>query len=294
MTDENSSENAEQPTEPDNDGSTPTDTPAGVDPDTRIPDSAEFPEYMRGKTLREVAQGTDALMQTVEQGSAAQNQQAQQQQAQRQQSAAQQQQQVQRPNPDLYYEDPQEYNRRMDQYTSAVANQAVSVAAQQFQPMMQNMGQSAKQLAKQDADVADVFQSYEQEIVAEMANIPQNQRTVDAWKTAAELVAGRHRKELAQQEAERLAAEQQQPSPTNRQGGGQAAPDERSYRDEIDKFWHNNPDHEYVRFAKQNDVTPADLRSRARAMDMEPAQFVELIRRDAIQASAAGLTATEQ
>lgn len=194
---------------------------------------------------------------------------------QQQQAAAQQGPLNAPPSPDDFYNDEEGYQRAMNQWAQQLVQAGINQATSQLQPMMQNQAAQSKMLAKQDPDVADVFERYEPEIVALVEQQTQPQaRTVDTWKTAAEVVAGRHRNELAEAKAEEMAA-QMNPSPTNRQGGGQGTPTGgRNYRDAIDELWES--DHPYVEYCEEQGMTAEDLREQAAKMGHDPETFVEI------------------
>lgn len=194
---------------------------------------------------------------------------------QQQQAAAQQGPLNAPPSPDDFYNDEEGYQRAMNQWAQQLVQAGINEATSRLQPMMQNQAAQSKMLAKQDPDVADVFERYEPEIVALVEQQTQPQaRTVDTWKTAAEVVAGRHRNELAEAKAEEMAA-QMNPSPTNRQGGGQGTPTGgRNYRDAIDELWES--DHPYVEYCEEQGMTAEDLREQAAKMGHDPETFVEI------------------
>lgn len=191
------------------------------------------------------------------------------------------------PDPDLIYDDPQEYQRQMQQWQQQTVQAAQQQVAQQLQPMLQNQGEQAKLTVKRDPEYQDVFDEYEPEIVAEMQNINPAQRTVKAWQTAAEIVAGRHRKELGQKYAQQA---QPEPSPTARQGGAPAGAD-KSYRDAIDELL--DSDHQYAQYCHDKDVTAEDLRRRASEMDLSPEEFVEIVKRGNMVTSVSGIEVTD-
>ena len=109
----------------------------------------------------------------------------------------------QMPDSSIMYSNPDEYNRQMIAYNAFTTQQQMQAFAA---PMLAQQASFAKAEARRAAKVPAVWTKYADEIEAQMANVPIQARTQEAWEMAAKIVAADHMDELAQARAETLAA----------------------------------------------------------------------------------------
>jgi hypothetical protein len=176
------------------------------------------------------------------------------------------------------YSDPAEYQRQLFAYNEWLTRQSIQQASA---PFLQSQAQIARNASRSDPEYSDVWSEYAPEIDALMASLPVEQRAnPQMWNQAAEMVAGRHRKELARKLAERLAASPSDTGTISTDGvgdsTGRAAPS-----DPIDRLFSEHP--EIAERYRANGVDAAKLRSHLATMGRDPAQFVEsLLKREVI------------
>lgn len=176
------------------------------------------------------------------------------------------------PNPDLMYSDPAEYQRQWDVYNRS---QMQSMAQQLSQPMLQSQAQMARATARSDKSRADVWADYSGEIDAEMARVPLEARAnVDSWNLAADLIAGRHRHDLARKEAQTLAAAGGDSGTVRTDGlvpNGQAS----SNLDAIGKLFAE--DSPAIKRFKDMGMSAAKVRDHAKMMGHTPEAYAEML-----------------
>lgn len=276
-------------------------------------DDPSAPDWARGKSVQALIEQTQAVMDSFNQPQQqsqpqpqqmnqsgqnvnAQRQQWQQAQQQVQSGPAQQNQQWMQnqpsqtqpsspPDPDLYYEDPNEYNRQLSAWQQQQTQQYVQQASQ---PLLQQNAEIAKEQSRNDPKFKEVWQKYEPEIVSHMQSVPLQNRTKRAWDMAAKITKADHMDELVAEQAERKASQMASGAPATQRPGGAPDGGQRTYRDAIDELW--DSDHEYIKHAKRQELTADDLRRRADAMDVSYEQFAENIQKQTMISSPAGLT----
>ena len=101
------------------------------------------------------------------------------------------------------YSDPVEYNRQMLAYNQFVMQSQMQAFAA---PMLAQQASFAKAEARRNTKTGFVWEKYADEIEAQMANVPLQARTQEAWEMAAKIVAADHLDEIAQTRAEVLRA----------------------------------------------------------------------------------------
>ncbi len=218
-------------------------------------DDTSIPQWMWGKTPQEVAAATQQLVST-----SAYAQQPQQYDAQQHTAPT-------APNPDLMYSDPGTYQRQLLDYQSQVFQQQLASVAL---PVMRSQADLARSASKQDPMVSHVWNRYEPEIEAELRGIPAHQRSKVLYDKAAEIVQGRHYRELAREEASKLAASSGFMTDRSNNVGDPAQP---SQGDALDTFW--KTDHPSVRFSERNGVSKAQVRDFCKKMQISVDQYVK-------------------
>jgi hypothetical protein len=122
--------------------------------------------------------------------------------------------------------------------------------------------------------MAEVWSKYGPEIDMTMTNVPiQNRADVNMWRQAAELVAGKHYKELARSEAERLASTADSGMLSSGSGVG-TAPSVSS--DPIDQLFAEN--HPSIQPFKSIGKSAADIRQHALAMGHSSEAYAEMLK----------------
>ena len=176
------------------------------------------------------------------------------------------------PDPNLAYTDPAEFHRQSLAYSQAMnAAQMQSFAA----PILAQNATMARNEARRDAERADVWAEYSGEIDAAMANVPIEQRTIDAWNMAADIVAGRHRKELATKMADRFVAERSDTG-TISASGGLPIGGRQASGDALDELFQS--DHPSVARMKALGKTADDVARTASAMGHTRESYANLLR----------------
>ena len=281
-----------------------------TDDDFRFSADDGVEEWAVGKTPREVYETAQSLAQTIQNAGAnapqAQNQPAQMNQSgqnvaaqQQQWNQAQQQMQNQgqsqpqrqgpsMPDPDLMYENPQEWQRQFQQAMQNQMNQSLQQAAGQFG---QTVGQMARSVVAQEQDFSGVFSKWGHEVDQLLAEngVPPQSRTPDVYRRAAKMVKADHLDELVDELADQRV---QSRSVTERpqQSGSDAAP--AGGGDAIASFWHS--DHDYAQNLKSKGLTQSDFRQTVRQMARKtgqaPADVVEMYKNNRVIASDKGMT----
>lgn len=239
------------------------------------PTDSSVPEWARGKTADEIL----ALSQTfynaamTGSGAPAQPQAPQQAPTPTAQSPAPDNMQTPRlPSPDLQYNDPAEYERQMQAYISATNQQALSQFAQ---PFIVQQSQLARAEARRDSRLGPIWDKYAGEIDAQMASVPMQHRTVDAWQMAAKIVAGDHLDELASERAAQLAA---RPDTGTVSSGDNLVPagSEQGAADAIAELFRD--DHPAIQRFKKIGKRADDVRKHAIAMGHTPEKYAEMLK----------------
>ena len=106
-------------------------------------------------------------------------------------------------SPDDIYSDTPAFVRSIEDYTNAKVEAGISAAATPLLTPLVGMAKTASQTEKNK----EVWDAYGPEIDTEMAKIPLQSRADPAiWNQAVDMIAGRHRDELAHKAAERIVA----------------------------------------------------------------------------------------
>jgi hypothetical protein len=122
--------------------------------------------------------------------------------------------------------------------------------------------------------MSEVWSKYGPEIDMTMTNVPiQNRADVNMWRQAAELVAGKHYKELARGEAERLASTADSGMLSS---GGYSTNASPSSRGPIDQLFIDN--HPSIQPFKDIGKSAADIRQHAQAMGHTPEAYAEMLK----------------
>jgi hypothetical protein len=107
------------------------------------------------------------------------------------------------PDPQLMYSAPEQYQAQAFAYQQHMTQAAMQQAAM---PLVRNMAVTARSLAEQRD--TDVFKRYGHEIDAEINRLPMEMRNAEAYELAINMVRGKHWRELAREEADRLNSNQ--------------------------------------------------------------------------------------
>ena len=246
-------------------------------------DDAPYP-WAVGRTSREVADIAQQLMSTIQHGvtppPAAQrdpNPQAG-------WGAAQPQEQYQSqpigmPDPELALRDADQYNRQMTAYMDQRDQRLLSEIQKMAAPMAQTTGMLARSQLASDPEYNEIFTKYGHEIDMEMQNnnIPPQARTPQAYKIMADMIRGRHYKELARAEADKLL--QNRGPGTVRVGSDPGSGFTESAGDVLDQAWAKD-NISYFRSSKAGGLTKADVRMAAKRQGYTIDEFVKLVSGD--------------
>ncbi|KKK74299.1 hypothetical protein LCGC14_2885150, partial [marine sediment metagenome] len=167
------------------------------------------------------------------------------------------------PDPDLQYSDPAAYQHQQDAHQTALIQQQVQTIGQAaLGPLYQNQAMVNRRMVEQDSEYREVFSKFGHEIDAQVASVPFEQRTIDAYQWVANQVRGVHWKEFAYDAQQRSS-----PDSVTVSVGDQPIPGaDPVYRDPLDEFWAS--DHAYVRAAKVEGLTKSDIRDQVGAMGL--------------------------
>lgn len=250
-------------------------------------EDAPYP-WAVGRTDREVADIAQQLMSTLQSGitppaqaqpqpntgwGSAQPQQPNQAQPQYQQP-------IGMPDPELALRDTDAYNRQMTAYMDQRDQRLLGKIQELAAPMAQTTGMLARQQLATDAEYKDVFEKYGHEIDSEMHtnHIPPEARTPQAYRVMADMIRGRHYKEMARDEAERL---MQITGPgTVRVGASPGTPISSVGGDILDQAW-DSDDITYFKSVRAAGTTKTDVREAARKQGYTIDEFVKLVSGDA-------------
>jgi hypothetical protein len=126
-----------------------------------------------------------------------------------------------------------------------------------------------------DPEYATTFSRFGHEIDQEFVRnrVPVQNRTPEAYKMVADMVRGRHWKELAREEAQRLAA-------THAPGTARSSPDsgfspETPQGDALDQAW--DSDHPYFKAVRTQGLNKRDIREAAQRQGLAIDKFVNLV-----------------
>lgn len=238
-------------------------------------DGESVPVWARGRTVQEVLAQAENLNQTLQQYATSDRAPAQPQ-------APPESHQGDEPNAfsinvDDLYANPENFTRSILSEAERRASQAVQSASG---PILQPLSRVARSEAAQAK--REIFDRYGAEIDSMMASIPLQQKvSADAWLTAADVVAGRHWKELAEAQMERTLASRRDPGsmPTqsNPTSGSPA-------RNAIDKLFKDK--HPAVQRYVDNEVDAATLVAHAKRMGKTPEEYAESLKKIHERASA--------
>ena len=188
--------------------------------------------------------------------------------------------QVNSPDVNLAIREPEEYNRQLAAYLEARdqrAQQAVLAQVQQLAgPLMRNNAMMARSNVATDKEYNYVFERYGPEIdlLLETNGVPVQQRTIEAFQMAADVIRGRHYKELAQHEAQALLANAGVQTGTVH-GGTMPSGSAGASGDALDHLWET--EHDYVKSAKGNKLTKRDIREAIKKQGHTVDAFVKLL-----------------
>jgi hypothetical protein len=169
----------------------------------KYPDAPDVPSWARGKTADEVLELGSTFYNAALAAPPAPNVAPPPSQTPAPKTMSDQNAGPQQPDPQLMYSNPAMYQQQLLDYNNAVlASQMQAYAA----PMLSQQATLARDAARRDSKYNAIWAKYEAEIDAQMANVPLQARTVDAWNMAANIVAGDHLDEIAQERAQALAA----------------------------------------------------------------------------------------
>lgn len=181
------------------------------------------------------------------------------------------------PDPELLITNPSEYHRQSMAWQRNQVDQQVAAYAA---PFSQSTSELARDASSRDARWVDVWRRYAPEIDALVAaNTVQNPmaRTQKAlWDQAAEIVQGRHYRELAAEEAQRLAAAN--PMTTVRPSDNGSAPVYTNVSaDGLDELMASNDP--WAISAREADMTPTMVREYCAKRNIPVATYLEQIKR---------------
>lgn len=163
---------------------------------------------------------------------------------------------IQPPSQDLFYDNPEEWRRQQEAYQQYQINNSIQQASI---PLLQSQAEMAKRASK-EGENALIWQRWGPEIEALCAQMPlQLKANPQTWEEAVSIVRGRHYKELAQAEAERLAAGNGHAPMTERGSSTPDAPRGSDMRP-LDKMFADN--HPYAKRFKDAGLSAADIRAR--------------------------------
>lgn len=201
-----------------------------------------------------------------------------------------QQQQMQQPNaPPTFPTDPysDSYAADMERYLAWRDQQTLSQVQQFAQPIMQNVGAMARAQVEKDPKYAAAFERWPLEVEQLLQNVPIQQRTVESYQMAADLVKGRHTDELIAEAGERP---RRAPSSDTARSDNAPPPAEPVFDDPVDEFWASQ--HPYVVHAKSQGVTKRDFKDTATVMGIDAATYIESIKKSPGQWTPGGVSYT--
>jgi hypothetical protein len=184
------------------------------------------------------------------------------------------------PDPELALRDTDAYNRQMSAYMDQRDNRLLGKIQELAAPMAQTTGMLARQQLASDPEYKDIFDKYGHEIDSEMHtnHIPPEARTPQAYRVLADMIRGRHYKELAREEAERLL---QVTGPgTVRVGSSPGTPLSAVGGDILDQAW-DSDDVQYFKSVRAAGTTKPEVREAARRQGYTIDEFVKLVSGDA-------------
>lgn len=170
----------------------------------------------------------------------------------------------------LMYSDGVRYTDAVKAYTDARINDVAATVSAQF---IAPLAATARDAAMRSPAHEDVWRRYGPEIDAMMATVhPQGRTDPAIWGQAAELVAGKHYRELARVEADRLIASGAGSLPTTGTTG--AAPAGTS--DPIDALFHDN--HPAIEGFRRIGKSASDVRAFATSMGHSPEAYANMLK----------------
>ena len=259
-------------------GQAPTEPVQPRDPSTGQFQSANDPEWAKGKSREEIVALSQQVFQQLPQ---LQNQQQAQPVAPQQQAPVP----IGTPDPDLQYSDPAAYQQQQDAHQTALIQQQVQTMGQAaLGPLYQNQAMVNRRMVEQDSEYSEVFSKFGHEIDAQVASVPFDQRTIDAYQWVANQVRGVHWKEFAYDARQTRGND----SPTVSVGDQPIPGAEPTYRDPLDEFWAS--DHAYVRAAKVEGLTKSDIRDQVGAMGLDVPSYIKAIQAGNVVFGKTGVT----
>lgn len=184
------------------------------------------------------------------------------------------------PDPDLAQTDPERWRREFDAYNRAVVQATISESANAFsRPLVESQAQTARELSRRDPRNSDIWERYGHEIDREAAQLPMSQRNKRAYDWIADMVAGRHRHDLAQNERATAANPTASSTPT-------AEPQQPTPASPLDSIW--NSDNFYIRRLKDMGMTKNAIREQMKKMRKTEKQWVEMVEQGQLVISSDG------
>ena len=173
---------------------------------------------------------------------------------------------------DAIYSDTEGFVKSIQDYTDAKVNAGISAAATPFLTPLVGMAKNASMVEKNK----EIWDAYGPEIDSEMAKIPLQSRADPAvWNQAVDMIAGRHRDELAHKAAERIVASGGDAGMitsggvTSSNGNGiSASPIQALF----------NEDHSSIQAFKDEGMTPATVINHASQMGHTEEVYAEMLK----------------
>lgn len=246
-----------------------------------MPDDPSLPSWLRGKTPSEVAALYTPLAQAAARNVAYQDTQYRTPTPYEAPAAAHN--PSGPPDPALNYSDPVEYARQLNAYYDLRLQQGAAAASA---PILARQAETEKHLSR-GGTYSDVWRRWEPEIEAELAGIPLHERNRLLYDKAAEIVQGRHWRDLAREEAEKMAASGGG-SGTERTHGGGGYGAGMPANDPIETFL--NSDHPYAKATVANGVKAADVRAHCAMMKITPDEWLQNAQAGSLIANANSVT----
>ena len=188
------------------------------------------------------------------------------------------------PDPDLALTNAPEYQRQLEGYMNQREERLVDRLGEQLkgymQPVTQTMGTMARAQISNDNKYSEVFDRYGHEIDQEFIknNIPQTARTPDSYRMVAEMVQGRHWRELARDEASRLAAAGVGAGTARTTLDGVPLIDTGPQGDVLDQMWES--DNDFFRSLRAQKLSKSDVREAAQRQGLPIDKWVKIVSGD--------------
>lgn len=176
------------------------------------------------------------------------------------------------------------YHEKMRAYLDWRENSTLQRVQQMAQPLFQNVGALARAQVERDPKFSKAFERWPHEVETLLQGLQPQQRTVESYEMACDMVLGRHWQELARESAETVPSN----APDTARGSDVAVPTNPTYDDPAEEFWASG--HPYVMAAKTRNVTLRDFRDTASIMGLDVKSYIESIKRSPGTWGATGVT----